>query len=181
MTIHDKISNEYFDWIYDLVCGERFSDRLSYRKLLMHLHNTRFRYRMSMDGNRASDGIDLRYRFDYEHGGIEDAELYLKGPCSVLEMMVALALRCEETIMDDPTLGNRTGQCFWGIITSLGLGSMSDDKYDKAYVNAIISRFLSRDYEPNGKGGLFTVKNCEQDMRDIEIWHQLCLYLNSIV
>ena len=68
MTIHDKISNEYFDWIYDLVCGERFSDRLSYRKLLMHLHNTRFRYRMSMDGNRASDGIDLRYRFDYEHG-----------------------------------------------------------------------------------------------------------------
>ena len=92
--------------------------------------------------------------------------------------MVALALRCEETIMDDPTLGNRTGQWFWGMITSLGLGSMSDDKYDKAYVNAIISRFLSRDYEPNGKGGLFTVKNCEQDMRDIEIWHQ---YLNSIV
>lgn len=181
MTLHDKISNAYFEWIYDLVCGDRFSDRLSYRKLLMHLHNTKFRYRMSKDGNRASDGIDLRYRFAYEHTDIGDAESYLKGPCSVLEMMVGLALRCEETIMDNPAVGNRTGQWFWGMITSLGLGSMSDDKFDKAYVNEVISKFLSRDYEPNGKGGLFTVRNCDQDMREIEIWYQLCLYLDSIV
>ena len=33
--------------------------------------------------------------------------------CSVLEMMIALAIRCEEHIMDDPDVGNRTGQWFW--------------------------------------------------------------------
>lgn len=43
-------------------------------------------------------------------------------PCSVLEMIIALAIRLEEHIMDDPDIGNRTGQWFWDMIVSLGLG-----------------------------------------------------------
>ena len=43
----------------------------------------------------------------------------------------------------------------------------------------VIKRFLDRDYEPNGKGGLFTIKNCRQDLRKVEIWYQLCWYLDS--
>ena len=181
MTLKDRISNDYFEWIYNLVCGERFSDKLSYKKLLMHLHNTDFIYLIPKDGNRAQDGIDLRYRFAYEYTDIEDADSYLKGPCSVLEMMVALAVRCEETIMDDPTKGDRTGQWFWNMIVSLGFGGMSDDRYDRFFVDKTLDRFLSRKYEPNGKGGLFTIRNPKRDMRRIEIWYQLCDYLNSIV
>lgn len=181
MTLKDRISNDYFEWIYNLVCGERFSEKLSYKKLLMHLHNTNFIYLIPKDGNRAQDGIDLRYRFAYEYTDIEDADSYLKGPCSVLEMMVALAVRCEETIMDDPTKGDRTGQWFWNMIVSLGFGGMSDDRYDRFFVDKTLDRFLSRKYEPNGKGGLFTIRNPKRDMRRIEIWYQLCDYLNSIV
>lgn len=181
MTLKDRISNDYFEWIYNLVCGERFPETLSYKKLLMHLHNTDFIYRIPKDGNRAQDGIDLRYRFAYEYTNIEDADSYLKGPCSVLEMMVALAVRCEETIMDDPTKGDRTGQWFWNMIVSLGFGGMSDDRYDRFFVDKTLDRFLSRKYEPNGKGGLFTIRNPKRDMRKIEIWYQLCDYLNSIV
>lgn len=181
MTLKDRISNDYFEWIYNLVCGERFSEKLSYKKLLMHLHNTNFIYLIPKDGNRAQDGIDLRYRFAYEYTDIEDADSYLKGPCSVLEMMVALAVRCEETIMDDPTKGDRTGQWFWNMIVSLGFGGMSDDRYDRFFVDKTLDRFLSRKYEQNGKGGLFTIRNPKRDMRRIEIWYQLCDYLNSIV
>lgn len=178
--IQNQIADDYFEWMYDLVCDGRFSKHISYRKLLMRLHNITFRWKIPKDENRAEDGIDLRHRFVYEHAGIENEKTYLNDPCSVLEMMVALAIRCEESIMDDPNIGDRTGQWFWNMIVSLGLGSMVDDEFDRRFVDETIERFLDREYTPDGHGGLFTIKNCKYDLRDVEIWHQLCWYLDSI-
>jgi hypothetical protein len=96
-------------------------------------------------------------------------------------MMVALSIRCEENIMDDPIVGDRTRQWFWDMIVNLGLGSMYDKNYDEWFIDKTINRFLDRQYEPNGKGGLFTVRNCKHDMRLFEIWYQLCWYLDTIV
>lgn len=173
--IYDGISNDYFDWLYNLVCGQRFSKNISYKKLLMQLHNTTFRYLIPKDENRADDGLNLRYRF------MDNADLYLTEPCSVLEMMIALTIRCEESIMDDPQVGDRTRQWFWSMIKSLGLNEMTDDRFDRRYTNYVVNRFLDREYEPNGEGGLFTIKNCEYDLRNVEIWYQLCWYLDSII
>lgn len=175
----NEVINDYFEWLSDIVCKNRFSKEVSYRKLLMLLHNIEFTYSMPMDDNRAQDGIDLRYRFSCDRN-LPSAMTYLKGPCSVLEMMIALAIRCEETIMDDPERGNRTGQWFWGMISSLGLRTMIDDRIDKAFVLDRIEHFLNRDYEPNGEGGLFTIRHCNRDLRGVEIWGQLMLYLDSI-
>lgn len=180
MTRKDKIENDYFEWIYDLMCGRRYAKDISYRKLLSHLHSVEFTYTIQRDSNRAADGIELRYRFSLSKNH-KDWYLYLDGPCSVLEMMVALAIRCEEGIMDDPSVGDRTGQWFWGMITSLGLGSMLDERYDRRYVDYIIQRFLNREYKPNGEGGLFTIRNTKRDMRTVEIWYQLNEYINTIV
>lgn len=168
------MEDRYFEWLYDLVCGKRYSKQVSYRKLLMCLHDTEFRYSIPKDANRAADGVDLRRRFD------RNAALYLHRPCSVLEMMVALSIRCEETIMDNANVGDRTGQWFWGMIVNLGLGSMLDDRFDLQYVEERIDIFLDRRYEYNGEGGLFTVKDCTDDLRRVEIWCQLCWYLDSI-
>ena len=179
MSYQDEISNRYFEWIVDMVSTNRFGGSVSYRKLLMHLHRVEFIFSMPMDENRAYDGLDLRYRFALETG-IMDAEDYLDSPCSVLEMIAGLALRCEENIMDDPQYGDRTGQWFWGMISNLGLGSMTDDRYDRAYVDFVIDRFLNREYEPNGRGGLFTVERSKKDLRRVEIWYQMCWYLDSI-
>ena len=180
MTLKDKIANEYFDWMFHLACNKRYSNTISYRKLFTHLHNTEFIFTIQRDVNRALDGIDLRHRFATAQN-CEDLIEYLDGPCSVLEMMIALSIRCEETIMDDPVIGDRTGQWFWNMITNLGLGAMIDSKYDKEEVDYILARFLNREYEPNGKGGLFTVRHCEDDLRTVEIWYQMCWYLNNIV
>lgn len=168
------INNEYFDWMYNLVDGRQYSS------LLMELHNIEFRYIIPHDENRADDGISLRYRFALQ-SGFEDYIEHLDGPCSVLEMMIALAIRCEEDIMDDPRYGDRTRQWFWKMVVSLGLGSMTNDRFDRDYVRDRIDIFLNREYEPNGKGGLFTIKNCEYDLRDVEIWYQLSWYLDGIV
>ena len=159
-----ELNNEYFEWMCQLVCNERYSRRLSYQKLLRHLHNIDFQYMLPMDGNRAEDGIDLDNR-----------------PCSVLEMLIALAFRCEEHIMTDPDIGNRMGQWFWNMIVSLGLGSMSDSRFNAAYTDDVISRFMNRKYKRNGEGGLFTVERCKYDMRTVEIWWQMNWYLDSIL
>lgn len=179
----DDVNNRYFKWLYDMVCGKRYSKDISYKKLLMHLHSTEFIFSIDRDLNRAEDGISLRWKFACRNEHLADREDImddLEGACSVLEMMIALSIRCEETIMDDPHVGDRTGQWFWGMIVNMGLGSMVDKKYDKRYVTEVLTRFLEREYEPNGKGGLFTINNCRHDLRDVEIWFQLCWYLDSI-
>lgn len=181
--MRDEIINDYFNWLSELVCKKRFAKRISYKKLLTRLHDIAFTFSIPRDGNRASDGEDLRYRYAVTNG-YEDSYRkilnYLGGPCSVLEMMIALAIRCEESVMDDPGLGDRTDQWFWGMVTNLGLGSMVDSKFDKQFVDDTINRFLDREYEPDGKGGLFTIKRCDRDLRDVEIWYQLCWYLDTI-
>ena len=178
----DELNNAYFEWMYQLVCDDGYSKGLSYRKLLYLLHDTDFTYTIAMDSNRYEDGIDLRYRFGNEHGYPDSmiARYLDNRPCSVLEMIIALAIRLEEHIMDDPDIGNRTGQWFWDMIVSLGLGSMDDSKFDKAHAIDVIRRFLNRDYGRDGKGGLFTIEHCRYDMRDIEIWYQANWYLDNI-
>lgn len=58
-----ELNNEYFEWMCQLVCNERYSRGLSYQKLLGHLHNIDFQYVIPMDSNRAEDGIDLPLPF----------------------------------------------------------------------------------------------------------------------
>ena len=179
--MHNRLYNEYFEWMYCLVCNEQYLNTLSFRKLLTHLYRAEFIYILDMDCNRAQDGVDFRYRFGYENGySRNDIDKYLKSmPCSVLEMMVALAFNGEERIMDDPELGDRTGQWFWAMIVSLGLGGMDNSNYNKKYVDKCIHRFLYRKYKSNGEGGLFTISNLSIDFRKEEIWCQFMWYLSD--
>lgn len=178
--IRDDISNEYFEWLYNLVSQKRFSEGISHRELLMYLHRTEFIFLIPMDVNRAEDGVTLRYRFSVEYG-LRNIPTCLNGPCSVLEMMVALAIKCEEEIMDDANIGDRTAQWFWDMIVNLGLGGMPDGRFDTRLAKHVITRFLNREYDPDGRGGLFYIKNCKYDLRTVEIWHQMCWYLDSII
>lgn len=179
MTFEDRVNDEYFEWLCKMIDSRRFSKHVSYRKLLMHLHDIEFTWFVPHDDNRADDGIQLRRRYALDQNDLSLSR-YILGPCSVLEMMVALAIRCEETIMDDASMGDRTGQWFWGMIHSLGLSSMTDSKFDRDFVDEVIGRFLNREYEPDGRGGLFTVRHCAHDLRTVEIWCQLSWYLGSI-
>lgn len=181
--IQRDINFDYFDWLCEIVCGDRYSPGISYTNLLTCLHDITFVYSHPMDENRAAQGVNLRYRFALGLVPIEETSgvtRALDAPCSVLEMMIALALECE-LIMDDPSFGNRTAQWFWGMVTSLGLGGMYNNRFDREYAEEVIDRFLNREYEPDGRGGLFTIKNYSRDLRTMEIWWQACAYLNGII
>lgn len=182
-TFEDQIKDEYFTWLYNYVCKGKTHSTVSYIKLFTLLHDIEFTFLIGMDVNRAQDGIDLRYRFAMIHEDSEDMVNnivdILRGPCSVLEMMVALAIRCEETIMDDTRYGDRTGQWFWSMMNNLGIGNMFDERFDRDFVEEKISIFLNRKYTPDGKGGLFYIRGCTDDLRNVEIWVQLCWYLDN--
>lgn len=179
MTKNDLIE-EYFDWIYSTATSG-IDIRPSYTKLFRKLFSTPFNYILAMDGNRYDDGIDLRYRFGYERGYSEMliANYLDDRPCSVLEMMFALALRCEEHIMANPEIGNRVSIWFWDMIKSLGADAYWNSKYSEKDVNYILERFLNRQYDKNGRGGLFTINKKRYDMRTTEIWEQAMWYLNE--
>ena len=176
--IHDI----YYNYLCDMVFPDEL-DRKRYERLLRTLDNIEFRYSIAMDENRYSDGINLRYRFGYEyefHQSMIRAMLDIS-KCSVLEMMVALALRCEEHIMSDPDIGNRITKWFRVMLKSLGLINMTDDNFNRLVVEETINNFLDRRYEPNGRGGLFVINNRTQDMTKVEIWYQMCWYLDTIL
>ena len=178
-----RIEEEYFDWMLSVVCDGNDEPSVSYRKLLGYLNRVEFTYRIRRDADRAFDGMALRHRFalmreEYDYDMVMD---FLYGPCTVFEMILALAIRCEEGIMSDPKYGDRTSQWFWKMIVNLGLGGMTDLLYDKYAVEKIVGDFLERRYEPNGRGGLFVIKNTDQDLRKVEIWKQMMWYLDTVV
>lgn len=175
---YDEMNDLYFSWIEKLISNDEMKAS-DYGKLISFLNDIQFDYLIPMDDNRIADGIDLRYRFGYDTE-IPYAQIatYLDiRPASVLEVMVALSLRIEEQFID----GDDVGNWFWIMIANLGLDEYKDLYFNKAEVDRIVKKFLKRDYEKNGRGSLFITNDRNKDMRQIEIWDQMHLYLNEFV
>lgn len=171
----NNLSELYFHWLCQTVAVDEYSE------LCRVLHDIPFQYSIDMDGNRESDGIDFRYRFGMETGlpdYIIASQIDIL-PCSVLEMMVALANRIEEQIMTNTELGNRTGEWFRKMIFSLHLEDETNGQVDRDGVETIIFQFMHHRYKPNGSGGLFTLKKPKCDMRTVEIWYQMQYWLSE--
>lgn len=177
----------YFEWLCGFI-DDRFGTKTrSYHSLLWYLFNTNFYWSVSRDANREADGMSLRNAY------IETQQRYFYGAspdypgsifsdeCSVLEMMIALAKRCEVHIMSEPEKGDRTASWFWGMIESMGLSDMTDDNYDEQWVDISVHRMLNREYASDGSGGLFTINDPNVDMRNVEIWIQMNYYLCELL
>ena len=96
-------------------------------------------------------------------------------------MMAALAKRCEDHIMGDPSQSDNTAVWFWEMITNMHLDRMTDDRFNEEKVEEIVTNMLERNYDKSGDGGLFRIHDREKDMRYVEIWCQLSWYLNEVM
>lgn len=162
----------YFDWLVELIYADEYT-RSCYQKVLSFLYSKPFVWSIDNDGNRATDGLMLRDIYENATG----LHVSKYGPCSVLEMMIGLACRCEDDIMHDPEEGDRTYLWFWEMMDNLDLTNQDDYCYNEDTVEKIVNRFLHRKYGSDGYSGPFYIPNCDKDLRRVELWQQLNFYI----
>ena len=183
--MNSSIKEEYDNWIIGLTT-DWCSNYGHYGRLMEFLHSIPFysTVQIPLDRNRGADGKDLRLRFtesskeyNYNH-----AYLYLMDfDATMLEVMAALAIKCEENIMHEIDLGDRSYEWFYGMLCSSGLYACYDENFDENLAYQIVDRILERKYSKNGEGGLFTLSNPPKDLRKVEIWYQLLWYLDEVL
>lgn len=179
------MKQEYDDWIISLAT-DWCSNYGNYGRLMEYLHSVPFysTVQIPLDKNRGADGKDLRLRFAESTNEYNYSQVYIylmDYDPTMLEVMVALAIRCEENIMHEANVGDRSYEWFYGMLYSSGLDACCDENFDEQTAYEIVDRILERKYSRNGKGGLFTLSNPPKDLRKVEIWYQLLWYLDEVL
>lgn len=173
-----RANDLYFEWLCskaDRRVSNSMQDDFSI-SLLRTLHDKEFYWTVPNDDNRCSDGEHLRTKFEEETGF--DTYGYLDKPCSMLEMLVALAIRFEDA-MYEPGTRDRTSVWFWEMCENAGLldAYLEREDCDELTVDDILNRILERTYKRNGAGGLFPLRDTDKDQRNVELWYQMSAYL----
>jgi hypothetical protein len=180
------LKESYFLWLYNLIGDQR----RSYKKLSGILHKKIFRWFIHNDDNRCEDGLTLRSLY-IEENNLDESHLevsyFLKGDCTIFELMVALSQRLNELTYDLDTHDNTTSKWFLEMLRNLRLARFSDDsspyvEFDgvaDAEINEILEVLIDRTYGCDGKGSLFPVTVTKSDMSTTEIWYQMMAYLEE--
>lgn len=197
----EKILEAYFDYIYS-ISGLNVNDakpNLSKRSFALKLHSIDFIPYDDGDKSRSIDG--LRYRDDFLYTlreafiseiEYEEYKKYIKDlfadkPCSFFEFLLGIAGKIEN-IMSDPLYPDRHSQWMSKMIVSLGIGGFTQMWIDKNpdwehTIETAIDNFHHRNYEANGKGGLFHITTPlpeGTDMRTMPVWNQAMFYTCKI-
>lgn len=197
----ERAQTLYFNWLCNMVhvddyCGE------SWYILAKILHNIEFYWTIPNDENRAVHGVKLRQVWiESMEDQAEDLGVghpmfpldSLTGPCSVLEMMVGLAVSIESEIMMSSEKGNRTAVWFWEMIINFLYENHKDeiplrnpfeiplfhlwsdrfiDEQRGEMLRMSVSKIMDRTYDKYGNGGLFPLIDTDEDQREVEIWYQ---------
>ena len=164
----------YFEWLVYLIAPD-YHQRENYIELLYTLYSVEFYWVLKRDRHRAEDGLELRNLYEQEIG--QDPDIF--GPCTCLEMMVALAIRCENELMRDPDLGDQTGRWFWIMIANLGLDKFDDECFNEDEIRYILEKFMNREYGKNGEFCMFPCQKSVSVLKKSEIAYQINYFINE--
>lgn len=167
---------DYISWLIGFVCSD--SQRDIYQSLFSILLETEFYPVVERDINRGKDGLQLRYDYADQNGLYRDFWVDdLPDYCSVLEMLVALAISWDNDIVFGHKSGQRIGLWFWEMLQNLGIAEETDFDFNDSYINMCLNTFINRDYGYDGVGGLFPLHDPPCDQRECEIWYQMNYYI----
>lgn len=186
----------YVEWLESFTIDERIPDnrRPTYHNLIRILWEIEFVPSVGNDADRASEGLELRTRYDdifAKKSGV--GEFYtpdvsgIFGSCRVLEMLIALAMHMYD-LMEDMGMYNSVSRWFWEIMENVGFDILNDQKWRldgskksreyESFVYDICDEIMNGYGEMIGRrGGWFYI----YDWDSIEIWYQMHRYLEQYV
>jgi hypothetical protein len=168
-----QLDDLYLGWLYDQTGLNKRGRYRTYYKLIRQMHSKEFVWVPQRDSSRAEDGKELRWEFVRSAGIPKVQAAWLYEPCTVLEMVVALARRL--AFLTD----GEARAWFSQLLFNLGATDYNDLNFD-GYIQAIdekLERLVWRTYQPNGEGGLFPLHYPASDQRSVEIWEQMNAWL----
>lgn len=177
MTTIDFQSKQYFDWLCTHIWippGDK-----TYDGLLKLLWEKEFIWVIGNDDNRIQDGRDLR---DYYLNMLDPTDrkshdLTHVDAVSTLEVLIGVASRVAFLVDENP----RTWA--WKLIENLRLDRFPDplDRRKIDRVNDMLDILIWRTYRSDGLGGFFPLKHPKRNQKDVEIWYQMCDYIEEIM
>ena len=164
----------YFNWLCNMIKGSY------YEELLFKLFTTEFISPDGRDSSRIFDGLKLRDKFEWE---VNHAyKCGRKDGCSVLEMLIGLAIRLDDDVMYEIRYGDRFVDWFWLFIDNMGMSQATDSNWNfswSKFVDKRIRDIMAHNYKENGEGGMFVIENRDEDMREVDIWRQLMWFISE--
>lgn len=164
-----RVKRKYLTYLMDKVDVPSM-----YSELCEALLMVEFEPIVGNDGDRAEDGMDLRREFEML---IEAPESDIS-PCSMLEMLVAVAIRTAE-LMYEGDEGESPGHYFWVFLNNLGLSKMKntgDFRKKQKIIVDICDRFLDPDDE---SVDIVRVKHPPKRWSKLEIWKKINWFLTE--
>lgn len=144
---------DYFRYLINLVGGEEWWGGCE--EVLARLLNRRFYWLHPIDENLAFYGKSLRD--DYISGYWENEQSVLRGECSVLEVLIILAIKIERELFYTPSDRPMAHVYFAQILSRLGIiGDTEGDICPISQLEARIDQFLEEGFgeeyntKPNG-------------------------------
>lgn len=159
------LEHRYLRWLAEQINTK--NDK-SYQELFERMHNKEFVWIIPNDDNRVADGLDIRNEFLHNHNK------FSRG-CSVLEVVIGLSRRMSFIVEGEPE------DWAWQLITNLELHKMSGHigKIREEQIEDILEQLVWRTYNPDGGGGFFPLSWPNEDQRRVELWYQMCAYIDE--
>lgn len=146
----------YFEWLLSQVeCDEQLGELLDAMTYSWHF---------ILDENRSAGGLELRKIYGLEYS--VDLDDVKTGPCSVLEMFVALAMRFSENA------DISVSKAFHEMISNL-------QEVNSNSLKVTIQEWMNGNFSPDGYGSPFILQYYTGDARDLDVWTLMTIYISE--
>jgi len=171
MEVDGPVDDQYLLWLIHCVGAEE------YTKVCNTMQKIVFDASVPNDDNRAAEGKDLRRQFLEQHNYHTSVYyMWLAPPASIFETLAALTDHAEFMT------GISKDKWFKIFLGNLHIENCHDGRWSGAVsrkVQRALEMFNHRHYMPSGHGGLFPIQNSIYDQREIEIWYQMCAFIQE--